>query len=114
MKTPITNALSVDLKALAVPPTVELFGHVTLVESYETNGYIGCHALVALRDTPGTTIAVITTSERHQLQFDAALTTDNLIAFRGSLLTNPPTPLGGTWAVKVYGNVLSVILYNTH
>ena len=41
-------------------PTVELFGHVTLVEGYAVPGYTGIHALVWLRDTPDKTIAVIT------------------------------------------------------
>ena len=90
---------------------VELFGHVTLVEGYAVPGYIGCHALVALRDTPGTMVAVMTTASHLQSLLETALATGNLIAFRGQKLTNPPTPLGGTWAVDVYA-IHGVILYS--
>ena len=107
-----TRALTIKPHLLLIPSPVELFGHVTLVESYDTTGYVGCHALVALRDSPGVTVAVITTSKHHQMQLDTALSTGNLIAFWGTLLTNPPTPLGGTWTVSVYGNIASIILYN--
>ncbi len=99
--------------ALAAAPIVELFGHVTLVEGYEVPSFHGCHALVALRDTPGTTVAVLTTQHRLQTLLETALATGNLIAFRGSKLTHPPTPLGGTWAVDVYA-CSGVILYNMH
>lgn len=97
----------------APAPSVELFGHVTLVEGYDVSSYQGCHALVALRDQPGTTVAVLTTQHRLQALLETALATGNLIAFRGSKLTNPPTPLGGTWAVDVY-SCTGVILYSMH
>jgi hypothetical protein len=101
------------LENLSLPlNTVELFGHVTLVEGYDVQNYKGCHALVSLRDKPNTTVALLTTSLTIQPLLETALATGKLIAFRGSLLTNPPTPLGGTWAVPVYGNIVSVILYN--
>ena len=45
---------------------VELFGHVTLVQAYNLSSYVGCHALIALRDTPGTTVAVLTSEPRLQ------------------------------------------------
>ena len=106
-----SRALNVKVQNLITAAPVELFGHVTLVEAYNTSGYKGCHALVALRDTPET-VAVLVPSEREQDLLDAALVTGNLIAFTGSLLTHPPTPLGGTWAVPVYGNIIAVILYN--
>jgi hypothetical protein len=92
---------------------VELFGHVTLVEAYNLSSYVGCHALIALRDTPGKTIAVLTSEVRLQSLLETALATGNLVGFWGSKLTNPSTPMGGTWAVDVYG-VESVILYNMH
>ena len=107
------TALSALQKPSFTPPTmVELFGHVTLVEAYDVPAYKGCHALVSLRDTPGTTVAVLTLSERIELLLTTALDAGNLIAFRGSLLSHPPTPLGGSWSVPVYGNISSVILYN--
>ena len=95
----------------AMGPVVELFGHVTLVESYTVPGFTGCHALVALRDTPGVTVAVLTAEIRHQDLMTAALATGNLIAFWGQKYTVPPTPRGGTWSVDVY-NTSGVILYN--
>jgi len=90
---------------------IELFGYVTLVEGYAVSEYVGCHALVALRDTPGTTVAVITTAVHLQSLLETALATGNLIAFRGQKLTNPPTPLGGSWTVDVY-SIYGIILYS--
>ncbi len=92
-------------------PTIQLFGHITLVEGYDLSTYIGCHALVALRDTPGKTVAVMTKEIRLQSLLETALATGNLICFWGKKLTNPPTPRGGTWSVEVY-NIDGVILYN--
>ena len=103
----------VKLKRPSTPvqQIVELFGHVTLVEGYALSGYTGCHALVTLRDTPGKTVAVMTTQHRLQTLLETALATGNLIAFWGYLLQNPPTPTGGTWSVDVY-SIDGVILYN--
>ena len=95
----------------AMGPAVELFGHVTLVESYKVPGFTGCHALVALRDSPGVTVAVLTAEIRHQELMTAALATGNLIAFWGQKYTVPPTPRGGTWTVDVY-STSGIILYN--
>jgi hypothetical protein len=94
-----------------VQQPVELFGHVTLVEGYALTNYTGCHALVALRDTPGQTVAVMTSEVRLQSLLETALATGNLIAFWGTHLTFPPTPRGGTWAVAVYA-IDGVILYS--
>jgi hypothetical protein len=91
---------------------VELFGHVTLAEGYALTNFVGCHALVALRDTPGKTVAVLTSEQRLQSLLETALDTGNLIAFLGQLLTNPPAPRGGTWQVDVYG-IDGVILYSS-
>lgn len=91
--------------------TVELFGHVTLVEGYALPGFTGCHALVALRDSPGVTVAVLTTEQRLQSLLETALATGNLIAFWGQRLATPPTPRGGTWSVDVY-SIDGVILYS--
>ena len=105
----------INLAALDGPP-VELFGHVILVEGYDLPSYLGsgtfagCHALVSLRDQPGVTVAVITESHRLQALLETALASNHLIAFRGRKLAVPPTPLGGTWAVDVYG-IYDVILY---
>lgn len=88
---------------MAVPgPKVELFGHVVFVEGYALPNFVGCHALVNLRDTPNKTVAVITTELRLQHLLESALVTGNLMAFWGRHLTNPPTPRGGKWSVEVY------------
>jgi hypothetical protein len=60
MSTPhdVSTGLSLEATKLPSPgPTVELFGHVTLVHGYVLTNFIGCYALVALRDQPGTTVA---------------------------------------------------------
>ena len=99
-------------KKPALPiPTVELFGHVTLVEGYALSNFTGAHALVSLRDAPGKTVAVLTTQHRIQSLLETALATGNLIAFLGRLLAHPPTPRGGIWAVEVY-DIDGVILYD--
>ncbi len=90
---------------------VELFGHVTLVEGYSLPNFVGCHALVALRDTPGKTVAVLTKDQRLQSLLETALTTGNLMAFRGEKMTRPPNPRGGTWSVDVY-QIDGVLVYN--
>ncbi len=105
----------IELVAADGPPE-ELFGYVLLVEGYDLPSYwgsgtfVGCHALVNLRDAPGTTVAVITESHRLQTLLETALAGDHLIAFRGRKLGAPPTPLGGSWGSDVYG-IYGVILY---
>ena len=108
---PVETGITVDVSKAVPVPTVELFGHVILVEGYALTTYTGCHALVALRDTPGKTVAVLTAELRLQSLLDTALATGNLIAFFGRKLAHPPTPRGGTWAVEVY-SIDGVILYN--
>jgi len=107
----LEKGIEIDVAKLPALRTVELFGHVTLVEGYALPNYNGCHALVALRDTPGKTVAVLSTQHRLQTLLETALATGNLIAFWGQKLLNPPTPRGGTWAVEVYG-IDGVILYS--
>jgi hypothetical protein len=92
-------------------PTQELFGHVTLVETYSLANYSGIHALIALRDTPGKTIAILTVEQRHQTALQTALSTGYLVAIFAQRLVNPPTPRGGSWAVEVY-SIDGVILYS--
>lgn len=105
------GGIKLEVSALVRPQTVELFGHVTLVRGYALATYVGCHALVTLRDTPGKTVAVMTCEEKLQSLLETALATSNLISFLGQKLSDPPRPLGGTWLVDVYG-IDSVILYN--
>lgn len=89
----------------------ELLGHVILVEGYALAHFSGCHALISLRNEPGKTVAVITTSHRLQTILETALSTGNLIAVFGAILNKPPAPRGGKWTVDVYG-INSVILYS--
>lgn len=104
-----STGIQIDLSKVTAAKTVELFGHVTLVEGYALTSFTGCHALVALRDTPGTTVAVLTSEQRLQSLLETALATGNLIAFFGKL-NNPPPPRGGTWSVPAY-TIDGVILY---
>lgn len=97
--------------AVGIGPAVELFGHCTLVEGYALPNFVGCHALVLLRDTPNKTVAVMTTAPNLQSLLETALATGYLIAFRGNKASTPATPLGGTWAVDVY-YIDSLILYS--
>jgi hypothetical protein len=105
------GGINLDVSALTPTTTIELFGHVTLVEGYALSTFNGCHALVALRDTPGKTVAILTGQYRLQTLLEAALQTGNLIAFFGQKMMSPPTPRGGSWAVDVYA-IDGVILYN--
>jgi hypothetical protein len=107
----VEKGFKIDVTKVVSPPTVELFGHVILVEGYSVTDFVGCHALVALRDTPGKIVAVLSSEQRLQSLLETALATGNLIAFWGQKLVNPPTPMGGTWSVDVY-SIKSVILYN--
>lgn len=106
-----TGVEKIPSTATIAQPTVELFGHVTLVEGYALPQFVGCHALVTLRDQPGKTIALLTMEPTLQSLLETALVTGNLIAFWGAEITNPPTPRGGTWSVKVYSTD-GIILYN--
>jgi len=105
------RGIKIEVASFVPVSTVELFGHVTLVEGYDLPSYVGCHALVSLRDTPGKTVAVLTSEQRLQCLLETALSTGNLIAFWGQLMSSPPTPRGGTWVVDVY-SIDGIILYN--
>lgn len=111
MENVIERGVNIDTSKLTPAVTVELFGHVVLVEGYALVSFTGCHALVALRDTPGKTIAVLTSQHGLQTLLETALSTGNLIALLGQKLTNPPTPRGGTWSVEVY-SIDGLILYS--
>jgi hypothetical protein len=112
-KASLSRGIRAASSKVSPPKTVELFGHVTLVEGYALTSYIGCHALVTLRDSPGTTVAVLTSEQRLQSLLETALDTGNLIAFWGYKYSSPPTPRGGTWTVDVY-SIDGVILYGMH
>jgi hypothetical protein len=105
------DAKALGLTASLTGATVQLFGHVTLVQAYDLSTFAGGYALVALRDTPGKTVAALTTDTELLSLLATGLATGNLIYFIGEKLTAPPTPTGGTWAVEVYGTN-QVAVYN--
>lgn len=111
MGTDIDRGVSDVATGAKTGSAVELAGHVTLVQGYSLSSYVGCHALVKVRDTPGKTVAVLTSEPRLQSLLESALSTGCLMAFWGRKLTNPSAPLGGTWTVDVYG-LDSVMLHN--
>jgi hypothetical protein len=82
------------------------------MHGYDVPSYTGCYALVALRDTPGKTVAALTAERALQGLLETALATGNLMAFTGYELAFPPSPTGGTWTVEVYA-IDGVHLYDT-
>jgi hypothetical protein len=94
------------------PAPVELFGHVVHVERHALTNFDGAHALVELCNSPGGTVAVLTTQMRLQGLLQSALSSGNLIAFQGARLAIPPAPRNGAWAVDVY-TLDGVTLYSS-
>lgn len=92
--------------------SVQLFGHVTVIVAYDRPHFSGCYALVALRDPPANTVAVLTSEYKLQSLLENALSTGYLMSFEGIQLINPPHPGGGVWDVDVFG-IDQVTLYNT-
>ena len=78
------SRISLEVRELwELNPPIELFGHVTLVQGYvQPPDFVGCHAIVALRDTPGKEAAVLTPEWRLQSLLETALDTGK-IAFEG-------------------------------
>jgi hypothetical protein len=60
-------------------PRVALFGYVNLIGANTIPGYIDFYATVALRDTPGKEVAVVTPEQRLQTALHTAFSTGNLI-----------------------------------
>lgn len=112
----------VDVAKLDLPgPNKQLFGHVTLVQSYDIRPgmpgnyptYQGTWALVSLRDKPGKTVAVITKNDKLLAMLSLALATGNLMYFSGRQDFTPYLPLGGTTSLEVY-EIYEVNVYNQH
>lgn len=110
-RTLVTTSPKLILTGGLTGSPVQLFGHVTLVEGYAIPTFHGSHSLIALRDTPGKTIAVLSDQDSLQNLLETALATGNLVGIRGQKYAKAPTPLGGTWSVDVY-YVTGVTLYN--
>ena len=89
------------IKPKAQKSTKQLFGHVTLVQSYAVLSGDTGYCLVRLRNSTKT-VAVFTNEAHMYATMRTGLTTGNLVNFVGKKLTNPPTPRGGSWGVDVY------------
>ncbi|HWR09546.1 hypothetical protein [Sporomusa sp.] len=94
---------------ILMPPLVQQFGHVTLINCYALSN--SCYAVVELRDPPGKTIVVRSSEQRLQSLLETALATGNLIAFVGQTVFVQSPPRGGTWNMEVY-SIDEVTLYN--
>ncbi len=92
-----------------MPPNVQLFGHVSLINCYAPSN--SCYAVVELRDTPGKSIVIRTAETRLQSLLETALATGNLIAFVGQGVLVQSPPRGGTWNMEVY-SIDEITLYN--
>jgi hypothetical protein len=87
------------------------FGHVTLVEGIVLPSFVGCWAVVALRDTPGKDVGVLTTEQRLQSLLETALATGNLIEFGGHRNASLPWAPGAVADVDVY-RITGVTVYS--
>lgn len=92
--------------------TVQLFGHVTLVNGYDSDMYKGCHALIRLRGE-NKTVAVLTEAHGLQTLLESALVGNKLVSVHAFKYTIPPTVSEGSWnpGTEVY-LLERVILYN--
>jgi hypothetical protein len=110
----------VDISRLNLQgPNQQLFGHVILVQAYDIRpgmpgtypDYRGTRALVALRDQPGTVVAVVSQDDKLRGALELALATGYLMYFSGRQDFTPYMPLGGTTTVDVY-DIYEVTVYN--
>lgn len=92
-----------------MPPLVQLYGHITLINCYANSNSI--YAVVELRDTPGKSIVVRTSEPRLQSLLETALATGNHISFVGQGVIVQSPPRGGTWNMEVY-SIDEVTVYN--
>lgn len=97
----IAKLAPVNAKLKVARTTVQLFGHVTLIQSYAVPAGDTGYCLVRLRNSTKT-VAVFTDEAHMYGTMRTGLETGNLINFVGQKLINPPTPAGGTWTVDVY------------
>jgi hypothetical protein len=93
-----------------MPPTVQLFGHVKLIDGYVRGSFIGCYGVIELRDTPGKTVVIIPSDQRLRSLLETALATGNTISFVGQGVKSSPPPRGGSWNMDVY-NIDEITLY---
>jgi hypothetical protein len=87
------------------------FGHVRLVEGIVLPSFVGCWAVVGLRDTPGKEVGLITTEQRLQSLLETALATGNLLEFGGHQDARLPWASGAVADIDVY-KITGVTLYS--
>ncbi len=92
--------------------TTQLFGRVTLVQAYDSDMFVGCHALLKLRDEDKT-IAVISSAPQMQTLMESALLGNKLVSVHAFRYTVPPAVSPGTWNVEVY-LLERAIMYKAH
>ena len=94
--------------------TTQLFGHVTLVNGYDSDIYKGCHVLIKLRGE-NKTIAVLTEAHRMQTLLESALVGNKLVSVHAFRYSIPPTVSPGSWnpGMEVY-LLERAILHNMH
>ena len=94
--------------------TTQLFGHVTLVNGYDSDMYKGCHALIKLRGE-NKTIVVLTEAHRMQTLLQSALVGNKLVSVHAFRYSTPPTVSPGSWVAGSEVYLLErAILYNQH
>jgi hypothetical protein len=112
LKKAVKKAIKPIVKNLNQTITVpnQLFGHVSLLEVYTFPSFEGFHALIALRDYPGKTIAVMATQHNLQTLLETGLATGNLVAVDVAA-PESPNPLGNGWNVDIF-KMTAGILYS--
>ena len=92
--------------------TTQLFGHVTLVNGYDSDMYKGCHTLIKLRGE-NKTIVVLTEAHRMQTILESALVGNKLVSVHAFRYSTPPTVSPGSWVAGSEVYLLErAILYN--
>ncbi|WP_021169089.1 hypothetical protein SOV_38870 [Sporomusa ovata DSM 2662] len=88
-----------------MPPTVQLSGHVKLVDSYY-------YAVVELSNPTGKQVVVKYSDQSLHSLLQSALLSHNVVTFVGQNVGVSSPPRGGTWNMSVY-NIDEVTLYDS-
>jgi hypothetical protein len=101
-----------EILSLPVETQVMLYGHVSLIEGIVLPPtFVGCYAVVALRDTPAKQVGVVTSEQKLQSLLETALATGNLMGFVGHKI--PVTPWGAIAGIDLYAIDTTVIVYSS-